>query len=61
MEVWLLDVLLLLLLLQIPTSRVKLLVGPGGATIKDIQRKSKYVWLQYLAPPRAWAVTGASS
>jgi hypothetical protein len=34
-------VLLLLLLLQIPTNRVKLLVGPGGATIKDIQRKSK--------------------
>jgi hypothetical protein len=26
---------------QIPTNRVKLLVGPGGATIKDIQRKSK--------------------
>eukprot|EP00879_Flechtneria_rotunda_P013246 GHRR01013831.1.p1 GENE.GHRR01013831.1~~GHRR01013831.1.p1 ORF type:complete len:392 (+),score=150.40 GHRR01013831.1:52-1176(+) len=27
--------------IQIPTSRVKLLVGPGGATIKDIQKKSK--------------------
>ncbi|KAF6258089.1 DnaJ-domain-containing protein [Scenedesmus sp. NREL 46B-D3] len=27
--------------MQIPTNRVKLLVGPGGATIKDIQRKSK--------------------
>eukprot|EP00775_Hariotina_reticulata_P004059 gene4059-4306_t len=27
--------------IQIPTSRVKLLVGPGGSTIKDIQKKSK--------------------
>jgi hypothetical protein len=32
---------MLLLPRQIPTSRVKLLVGPGGATIKEIQRKSK--------------------
>ena len=27
--------------LQIPTNRVKLMVGPGGETIKNIQRKSK--------------------
>lgn len=27
--------------IKIPTNRVKLLVGPGGETIKNIQRKSK--------------------
>jgi hypothetical protein len=26
---------------QIPTNRVKLMVGAGGETIKHIQRKSK--------------------
>ena len=26
---------------QVPTARVKRIVGPGGATIKEIQKKSK--------------------
>jgi polyribonucleotide nucleotidyltransferase len=27
--------------LQVPTNKVKLVVGPGGETIKHIQKKSK--------------------